>query len=88
MADGLRPPRNITLRDKGNGIQSLVWEPVPGAASYVVALRRPNALIYEQQFEVTDTTVEWDKFSRYGGIAIVAKSADGLIGPLSDEIVP
>ena len=88
LADGPRPPRNITLRDKGNGIQSLVWEPVPEAVSYVVALRQPNALIYGQQFEVTDTTVEWDKFSRYGGIAIVAKNANGLIGPLSGEIVP
>lgn len=88
LVDGPRPPRNITLRDRGNGIQSLVWEPVPNAVSYVVALRRPGALIYEQQFEVTDTTVEWDKFTRYGGIAISAKNANGLVGPLSSEIVP
>lgn len=88
FSDGPRPPRNITLRDKGNGIQSLVWEPVPEAVSYVVALRRPNSLIYGQQFEVTDTTIEWDKFNQYGGIAIAAKSANGLIGPLSGEIVP
>ena len=88
LSDGPRPPRNITLRDKGNGIQSLVWEPVPEAVSYVVALRRPGALIYEQQFEVTDTSVDWDKFSRYGGIAIAAKNANGLVGPLSRESVP
>jgi hypothetical protein len=88
LSDGPRPPRNITLRDKGNGLQSLVWEPVPEAVGYIVALRRPGTLIYEQQFEVTDTTVEWDKFSRYGGIAIVAKNANGLIGPLSGEIAP
>lgn len=88
LVDGPRPPRNITLRDRGNGIQALVWEPVPDAVSYVVALRRPGSLIYEQQFEVTDTTVEWDKFSRYGGIAISAKNANGLVGPLSPESVP
>lgn len=88
LADGPRPPRNITLRDRGNGVQALVWEPVPEAASYVVALRRPGSLIYEQQFEVTDTSVEWDKFSRYGGISLAAKSANGLVGPLSRETVP
>lgn len=88
LADGPRPPRNITLRDQGNGIQQLVWEPVPNATSYVVALRRPGSLIYEQQFEVMETNVEWDKFSRYGGIAISAKNANGLVGPLSGEIVP
>lgn len=88
LVDGPRPPRNITLRDRSNGIQALVWEPVPEAVSYVVALRRPGSLIYEQQFEVTDTTVEWDKFSRYGGIAISAKNANGLVGPLSPESVP
>lgn len=88
LADGPRPPRNITIRDKDNGIQSLVWEPVPEAVSYIVALRRPNDLIYGQQFPATDTTVEWDKFSQYAGIAIAAKNANGLIGPLSGEIVP
>ncbi len=88
LADGPRPPRNITLRDKGNGIQELVWEPVSDATSYVVALRRPGSLIYEQQFEVADTSVEWDKFSRYGGISIAAKNANGLVGPLSNEVVP
>lgn len=88
LADGPRPPRNITLRDQGNGLQSLVWEPVPDAVSYVVALRLPGSLIYGQQFEVTETSIEWDKFTRYGGIAISAKSNSGLVGPLSKEIVP
>jgi len=88
LADGPQPPRNITLRDRGNGLQELVWEPVAGATSYVVALRRPGSLIYEQQFEVTENSVEWDKFSRYGGIAISAKNANGLVGRLSNEIVP
>ncbi len=88
LADGPQPPRNITLRDRGNGIQELVWEPIPDVTSYVVALRRPGSLIYEQQFEVTENSVEWDKFTRYGGIAIAAKNANGLVGRLSDEIVP
>lgn len=88
LADGPPPPHNISLRDQGNGLRTLVWEPVPEAASYVVALRRPGALIYEQQFEVTHTSVPWDQFTRYGGIAIAAKNDQGLAGRLSSEIVP
>ena len=88
LADGPPPPRNITLRDQDSGLQTLVWEPAPGAASYVIALRRPGALIYEQQFEVTQTSVSWDQFTGYGGIAIAAKNAQGLVGPLSPETVP
>lgn len=87
LADGPRPPRNITLRDMGNGIQRLVWEPVADAASYVVALRFPNSLIYDQQIEITDTFVEWDKFGRYASVAIAARDARGLMGPLSAEYV-
>ena len=88
FADGPPPPRNISLRDQGNGLRTLVWEPVPEAAGYVVALRRPGALIYEQQFEVTHTSVPWDKFTRYGGIAIATKNDQGLTGRLSTEIIP
>ncbi|MBZ0300382.1 MAG: M20/M25/M40 family metallo-hydrolase [Anaerolineae bacterium] len=87
LADGPRPPRNIALRDTGNGARTLVWEPIPGAASYVVALRWPNALRYDQRFETTDTSVTWDGFvpERFVGLAIAAKDSSGLMGPLSSE---
>lgn len=88
LADGPQTPRNVALRDLGNGMQELVWEPVVGASSYIVALRRAGSLIYEQQFEVTENSISWDKFSQYGGIAIATKSDTGLIGRLSNEIVP
>lgn len=88
LADGPPPPRNITLRGQDSDLRTLVWEPAPEAASYVIALRRPGALIYEQQFEVTQTSVSWDQFTSYGGIAIAAKNAQGLVGPLSPETVP
>ncbi len=89
LADGPRPPRNIALRDKGNGLHSLVWEPVPGAASYMVALRSPYSIIYDYQFDVADTTVDWDGFvsSRFVGLAIAAKDGNGLLGPLSTEYI-
>ena len=89
LADGLRPPRNIALRDSGNGTRTLVWEPIAGASGYVVALRRPGALRYEQ-FEINEgdsTSVTWDGFvpDRFAGLAIAAKDSEGLMGPLSPE---
>lgn len=85
LADGPRPPRNIALRTRESGISTLVWEPVPGATGYIVALRYPGSLRYDQQFETPDNVVDWDAFTRYAGIAIAARGADGLIGPLSPE---
>jgi hypothetical protein len=88
LADGLPPPRNIALRE-GGGARTLVWEPIPGASGYVVALRRPNALRYEQ-FEINEpdtTSITWDGFvpDRFVGLAIAAKDANGMMGPLSVE---
>ncbi|MBE2268405.1 MAG: M20/M25/M40 family metallo-hydrolase [Anaerolinea sp.] len=87
LADGLRPPRSVQLRDAGNGQRTLVWERVPGATGYVVALRPPGSLIYDPSFEVTDNQVTWDGFAqpRFVAVAVAAKDASGLIGPFSFE---
>jgi hypothetical protein len=86
LADGPRPPRNIQLRDAGNGMQSLVWEPSNGAKSYIIALRRPGVLVYEQQFPwSTSQTEGWDQWRNFEGLAIAAVDANGMIGPLSEE---
>lgn len=88
MANGPRPPQNIALRDNGDGTRTLIWAEVPDAAAYVVALRRPDAMIY-QQFETAETSIVWDGFTaqNFASIAIAAKDANGLMGPLSDEII-
>lgn len=85
MADGPKPPQNIALRENGNGTQTLVWEDVPGADGYVVAVRAPNSFIY-QQFEVSQTSVTWDGFSAYAAVAVAAKDERGVMGRLSNEI--
>jgi len=87
MADGPQPPRNIALRDNGDGTRTLVWEEIPGATGYVVALRQPNSMIY-QQFETSASSVRWDGFtsSNFTGIAVAATDANGMMGPLSQEI--
>lgn len=87
LADGPRPPRNIALREADDGSRTLVWEPVPGASGYIVALRRPGASRYEQ-FEKTDggTSVTWDGFvpQNFVSLAIAARDSNGLMGPLSE----
>jgi hypothetical protein len=85
LADGPRPPRNVTIRPS-DASSTLVWEPVAGAASYIVALRRPGSLIYDQQFEVAEPHVVWDGFGQYTGVAVAARDAAGLVGPLSNEV--
>ncbi len=90
LANGLRPPSAdyISLRDNGDGTRTLIWEPVPGATGYVVALLPPNALMYQSQvIEVTQNSVDWDGFvpERYTAVAIAARDGSGLIGPFSAE---
>jgi hypothetical protein len=86
LADGPRPPRNLSLRDGDANVRTLVWETVPGAASYVVALRQPGALRY-QYFDWPTNSVEWDGFrpDRFVAVAVAVKDERGLIGPLSQE---
>lgn len=85
LADGPPPPGNLALRDTGNGTQTLVWEGVPGATGYVIALRWPGSLRYDQQIETTETRITWDGFSSYAGIAVAARGRDGMVGWLSAE---
>ncbi|MBN8635361.1 MAG: M20/M25/M40 family metallo-hydrolase [Anaerolineae bacterium] len=87
MADGLRPPRSVQLREGDNGFRTLVWERVPEAAGYLIALRPPGSLIYSDYFEVNDNQVTWDGFraDRFASVAVAAKDASGLIGPFSFE---
>jgi hypothetical protein len=86
LADGLRPPQNLALRDAANGLRTLVWEPVPGASGYIVGLRPPEALYY-QYFPVEENSITWDGFvpERFAGVVISARDANGLMGPTSAE---
>ncbi len=88
LAEGPRPPANIALRERDGGKKELVWEPVAEAASYIIAMRPAGSLIYADQLPIDETKVIWSGFSDYAAIAIAARDARGLIGPLSREIVP
>lgn len=87
LADGPRPPRNISLRDTGNGKRTLVWEPVADAASYIIALRQPTALVFYPSFTWVGNSVEWDGFisSQFATVVIYSVDRSGLMGPPSPE---
>lgn len=89
LSDGLPPPRNIVLRANDQGTRTLVWEPVPGATGYLIALRRPGSLVYDQSFPWPNNSVDWDGFvpTQFAGLAITSINAEGLIGPLSPEFI-
>ena len=88
LAEGPKPPANIALRERDGGKKELVWEPVEDAASYIIALRPAGSLIYADQLPIDEAKVVWAGFSDYAAIAIAARDARGLIGPLSQEIIP
>ncbi len=87
LADGPRSPVNISLRINGDSTQTLFWDPVPGAVSYLVVLRTPGSLEYNDWFEMNETSTIWDGFvpTRYESIAIASRDANGLLGPFSSE---
>jgi hypothetical protein len=89
LANGPRPPRNITVRDNGTPVRSLVWEPMPDAISYIVALRYPGSLQYDNYFQTSDTNIASEIFtaSRIAAIAIAGRDSNGLLGPMSREYI-
>ena len=86
LADGPRPPDDVVLRT-GGAAQELVWQPVPDAAGYIIALRSAGGLYYQRQILHDETSLSWDGFADYSAIAIAARDARGLVGPLSREII-
>lgn len=87
LADAPTAPGDIVLRDNGNGSKNLRWESVDGAAGYVVLMRRAGSQQFDNHFEWSSTSVDWEGFDRYAAIAVAARSETGLIGQISREYV-
>lgn len=91
LSDGLKAPQEPLVREMPTGSRRLVWQPVEGATGYVVALRRPGDRTFEQIFNApgTNTAYECDCFvsSRYASIAVAAVNENGMMGPLSREVI-
>ncbi|MBL8154744.1 MAG: M20/M25/M40 family metallo-hydrolase [Anaerolineae bacterium] len=88
FADGLPPPRNISLRQTEGAKPNLIWEPIPNATSYLIGLRRPGGLIIDTYFPWPTNSVEWEGFtsSLFGTLVISSVDSSGLMGPPSVEI--
>ncbi len=89
LADGLPPPRNITLRPGEGTKRTLVWEPIPGATGYKIGLRDPGSLIINREFPWNTNSVDWDGFypQVVTGLVISAIDANGMMGPPSPEFI-
>ncbi len=91
LADGLPYPQTIVVRDMGDGMRRLVWEQVEGATGYIVALRRVGDVTFEQQFSAGTGTTAFDcdcfTSDRFRGISVAAINENGIMGPLSPEVV-
>ena len=93
LADGPPPPDDLVLRyDSGQPV--LVWDSVPEATGYYVALRLPGQQRYDQSLECSPqidycsgSRLAWSGLSNYAGVAIATRGADGLLGRLSEEYV-
>lgn len=88
LADGPRPPSSISIRLNSNGTRTLVWETAPDAVGYLVALRAPGSLAFNQYFPVSsNNSGEWDRFTPafYESVAVASVDANGLMGPVSFE---
>lgn len=88
MADGPPPPRNITLRTDADGRPTLIWEDIPEATGYVIALRLAGSTRYDHQIDWgTESSMAYEGLvsGQYAGLAIGTRGANGLIGRLSAE---
>ncbi|MGJ3237714.1 MAG: M20/M25/M40 family metallo-hydrolase [Anaerolineae bacterium] len=88
IADGPPPPNNIALRSGTDGRPTLLWEGVPEANGYVIALRLAGSSRYDHQIDWADvTSMTYDPLTsgQYDGLAIGTRGANGLIGRLSEE---
>lgn len=92
LANGLSPPRSIVLRTNEVSRTTLVWDSVPDAHGYIIALRSPNSQNYNAILEVPadqDTAFTWEGFTSpaWTALAIAPRNSNGLVGQLSQEFI-
>ena len=90
FANGLQAPDDLTLRANADDPNDriLAWTPVAGASGYVIALRQPGAITYDQVVNVgPDHALTWHSFTpdRFAALSIATIDAAGRWGPFSAE---
>ncbi|NDJ84852.1 MAG: M20/M25/M40 family metallo-hydrolase [Chloroflexi bacterium] len=84
LADGPPPPQDIRINPANWRIE---WLPSRDADRYVLALRRPGSLVYDQEITVDVTGFTWPDLRVYEAVAIAAIDSSGQVGPFSNEIL-
>jgi hypothetical protein len=88
LADGPNAPTLRPLRPSENDPASLVleWSHNPVCQSYVVALRRPDSLVYNEFYTVQATSLAWAGFRNFETVSVACIDTEGRLGRFAPEI--
>jgi len=89
MADGPNPPTMRPLTPSATDPSSLTleWSHNPVCQSYVIALRRPEALVYSEFYTVEATSLSWGGFKNFESVTVGCVDGDGLLGRFAQELL-
>jgi hypothetical protein len=88
LADGPNAPTLRPLRPSENDPASLVleWSHNPLCQSYVVTLRRPDSLVYNEFYTVQATSLAWGGFRNFESVTVACIDNEGRLGRFAPEI--
>jgi acetylornithine deacetylase/succinyl-diaminopimelate desuccinylase-like protein len=86
FAGGLPAPDGFTIRLRNGVRDAVMWNPVPGAAGYMVALRQPDSLYFDQVFPVDSAELSSLALDQFATIAVATLDENGVYGAFSAEI--
>ena len=83
LANSVDSPTGLAIEE-----ETLHWEPIPGAVSYVVAFREPEGVEVASTFTVDLPSLTWEGFSdgRDGWVSVAGVGERGVVGMFSAEI--
>jgi len=89
LADGPNPPTLRSMIPSASDPSSLTleWSHSPYCHSYVVALRRPDSLVYNEFYTVEATALSWGGFKNFIAVTVACVDSDGRLGRFAPELV-
>ena len=65
---------------------TLEWAHDPVCQQYVIALRRPDSLIFNEFYTVEATSLSWGGFKNFASVTVACVDADGRLGRFAPEL--
>lgn len=65
----------------------LEWSHNPFCATYLIALRRPGSLIYDEIYPIQGTSVAWGDFKNYESVTVGCIDSQGNLGRFAPELI-